>query len=256
MLLPAWMAPASAFAQEASPEVAQAPADSDLDEAAQALYRAGAIAFERGRYEQALGYFADGYEMSGRHIFLYNIGLTQDRMMRLRDAIDSYQRYLERVPGAAGREGVERRIAIMQRHLSEGSGERAEEEADDADEHEQQDDGGAPQDENASRRPIVGPILSFTVAAGGIATFIAGALISKQRYEDLEDECAPDCDPGRADEVRRPALLADIGPGIAGAAVVTGVVWLLVGSHDSDDDSPVDVRASTDGAHVTFRRDF
>src|SRR5690606_23764287 len=82
------------------------------DEEARALYQAGRIAFDQGRFESALDYFQRSYELSGRPALLFNIGSAADRLRKDEVALDAFERYLEAVPDSPDRASVESRIEV------------------------------------------------------------------------------------------------------------------------------------------------
>lgn len=106
----------------ASPALAQSPPDataSSADREARARFESGRLAFDDQRYEEALADFERSYELSGRSIILFNIGLVHDRLRRDGEALDAFRRYLEAVPDAENRAEVERRIEVLQAALDE-----------------------------------------------------------------------------------------------------------------------------------------
>jgi tetratricopeptide (TPR) repeat protein len=84
------------------------------DQEARELFRLGKQAFDEGRYERALKYFNDAYELSHRAGLLSNIGTALDRLRRDREALAAYQSYLQQVPDAPNRAAIEDRIRIIQ----------------------------------------------------------------------------------------------------------------------------------------------
>lgn len=90
-----------------------AAADAETDEEARALYQAGRIAFDQGRFDSALDYFQRSYELSGRPALLFNIGSAADRLRKDEIALDAFERYLEAVPDSPDRASVESRIEVL-----------------------------------------------------------------------------------------------------------------------------------------------
>lgn len=88
------------------------------DKEARDLFRIGKEAFEEGRYERALKYFKEAYELSRRPALLSNIGTTLDRLRRDREAVDVYKQYLTEVPEAANRALIESRIQLIEAALA------------------------------------------------------------------------------------------------------------------------------------------
>jgi tetratricopeptide (TPR) repeat protein len=109
-----------------------APADGDAvpsashDAEARALFQAGSVAFNDGRFEDALSYFTRSHELSGRPELLYNIGTTQDRLRREPEAVSAFEAYLEAVPDAHNRREVEGRLRVLREEIArEADAERA-----------------------------------------------------------------------------------------------------------------------------------
>ncbi len=83
------------------------------DDEARAVYEAGRIAFDDGRYDDALEYFRRAYELSPRPRLLYNIGASADRIRHNREALEAFEDYIEQVPDADNRRAVEARIRVL-----------------------------------------------------------------------------------------------------------------------------------------------
>jgi tetratricopeptide (TPR) repeat protein len=90
-----------------------ASADAETDEEARALYQAGRIAFDQGRFDSALDYFQRSYELSGRPALLFNIGSAADRLRRDEIALEAFERYLEEVPDSPDLASVQARIRVL-----------------------------------------------------------------------------------------------------------------------------------------------
>jgi tetratricopeptide (TPR) repeat protein len=103
-----------------------ARADDSRDQEARALYEAGKLAFEEGRFENALRHFERAHELSGRPRLLYNIGTAADRLRRDDVALAAFERYVAEQPDAVNRQAVEARIAVL-RAQQEAARERARE---------------------------------------------------------------------------------------------------------------------------------
>jgi tetratricopeptide (TPR) repeat protein len=112
-LLALWLAlgVTSAQAQEAS----AAPAAVDNGDAfARKVFAAGKAAYEIGNYQDALRYFQQAYELSGRATLLYNVGQAADRMRYDETALAALKRYLAELPDAANRVEVQERIRVLE----------------------------------------------------------------------------------------------------------------------------------------------
>ena len=88
------------------------------DEEARALFEAGKVAYEDGRFVDALGYFEHSYELSKRTALQYNLGLAYDRLRRDREALAAFEAYLE-APDPARAPEVQNRVKALREHLAE-----------------------------------------------------------------------------------------------------------------------------------------
>lgn len=104
-----------AIAQETP---AEGGASASHDAEARALFQAGSVAFNDGRFEDALSYFTRSHELSGRPELLYNIGTTQDRLRREPEAVAAFEAYLEAVPSAHNRREVEGRLRVLREEIA------------------------------------------------------------------------------------------------------------------------------------------
>jgi tetratricopeptide (TPR) repeat protein len=112
-MLASW--PQHARAQAERPSSAESTDRTDAE--ARARFNAGRLAFEAGRYHDALRDFLRAYELSGRPGLLYNVAATYARLDRPRDALDYFARYLAEVPDAPQRSEVEARMEALQAAL-------------------------------------------------------------------------------------------------------------------------------------------
>lgn len=92
--------------------------DAADDKEARDLFQIGKEAFDEGRFERALKYFQDAYDLSHRAALLSNIGTALDRLRRDQEAVDTYKKYLEQVPQAQNRRLIEERIRIIDSALA------------------------------------------------------------------------------------------------------------------------------------------
>lgn len=102
--------------------LAQPEADTRDAEARQ-LYQAGAVAFDAGRYENALEAFEAAHALSGRPELLFNIGQTADRLRRDAAALAAFEAFVDALPEHAETPGVRRRIALLRDQLEEARSE-------------------------------------------------------------------------------------------------------------------------------------
>jgi tetratricopeptide (TPR) repeat protein len=96
-----------------------APARAQHDDEAHGIATAGAAAFQAGRYDEALRYYQQAYELSQRPELLYNIGQAADRARDDATALDAFRRYLAAAPDAANRVEIEGRIHALERSVAE-----------------------------------------------------------------------------------------------------------------------------------------
>jgi len=107
----------SAIILGASPALAQDEAGQE--EEAQALFDAARMAYEAGRYDDALERFQEAYEQSGHPELLYNIGMSADRLRHDDEALEAFEAYLSAVPDAENRVSVQNRIEALRQAIAE-----------------------------------------------------------------------------------------------------------------------------------------
>jgi tetratricopeptide (TPR) repeat protein len=101
-------------------QVAHAQQDQEtVDAEARSLFEAGRTAYGAGRYEAALRYFDDAYELSRRAGLLFNIASSAERLQQNERALEAYRAYLAAEPEAENRAFVERRIAFLESRATE-----------------------------------------------------------------------------------------------------------------------------------------
>jgi tetratricopeptide (TPR) repeat protein len=87
--------------------------DSSSDERARLAFDSGSVAFDEGRYDDAMENFTRAYDLSHRPELLYNIGLSADRLRHDAEALRAFESYLESLPEAENRPEVERRMRAL-----------------------------------------------------------------------------------------------------------------------------------------------
>jgi tetratricopeptide (TPR) repeat protein len=186
------------------------------DEEARALFDAAEIAFQEGRYENALDYFRRSHELSDRAPLLYNIGVTAERLRRDQEALDAFRRYLAEVPDAANRQAVEARIQILERSLSEPRSE----------------DGAAGSDRTSGSGPNVGAIA--VAIAGGVVTaagvvLLAIGLSDRASVEGATRGAMWEAVEGAYSRAGPLTISGIVGLGVGVAVLAAGIGWLAVG---------------------------
>jgi tetratricopeptide (TPR) repeat protein len=105
-----------------APAPGRAQADRSADDQARGLFQAGSTAFDAGRYEDALRYFTEAHELSGRPALLFNMGAAAERARLDDQAIEYYERYLSESEAPQRADYVRGRLEFLQSQ----QGERAE----------------------------------------------------------------------------------------------------------------------------------
>lgn len=203
-------------AQEAA-EAAEANAASEAaaNDEARSLYEAGAAAFSDGRFQDALTYWRNSYDLSGRAELLHNIGIAHDRLGQRDEAIARYGAFLAERPDAENRAYVERRIAQLEAQAAEAGSRR-----------------------HGSRLNI-GAIALTSLGGVMVMSGLGTGLAANGRFAELEAAC-PDmaCDESErenAARVQRLARATDVLLIVGAGATLAGVLWWVLGRHDEPD---------------------
>ena len=109
----AWLCISALSLSVAQAQTPPASADQGADVEAHALYQAAKVAFDQGRYENALDYFQRAYALSPRPALLHNIAVTADLLRRDDVALEAFEHFLRAVPDTDLRSSVEARIRIL-----------------------------------------------------------------------------------------------------------------------------------------------
>ncbi|MCB9617260.1 MAG: tetratricopeptide repeat protein [Sandaracinus sp.] len=210
----------------------QPSAPPEADEEGRALFRAGELAFEAGRFDEALAHFRRAHGLTGRPELLFNVGVAADRAGRHDEAIESYEAFLRARPEATMRPRLEARLAVLRRLSAETSGGAPEADAPEADPVDAPEaDGprtaaGPPPSEPPRRRTWTWLTAATALAAGAAATGVW--FRARSRYDALEASCAPSCNTNDVDgverRVRTTRALASVGAVLAATSVVA-FVW-------------------------------
>lgn len=200
---------------------------SGTDEEARALFDAGRVAFDEGRFENALEHFRRAYDLSQRPGLLFNIATAADRLRNDEEALDAFERYLELVPETENRASVEARIAALRRAMARSTPDTSEPPV------------LPPVRESASASEGSDPAPWILVGTGA-ALAVAGAILLAVAMSDLAAlEDVPDGSSWTdiQDDVDRVPLLSGIGIGalaVGVAAAAVGVVWGVAGGSSSE----------------------
>jgi len=204
-----------------------------LDEAARILFQEGTRAYDAGRFDEARRRYENAFELSRRPELLYNIAQCHDRLDERPQALEFYQRFVTELPESSRAAVVNSRIEVLRRSLAEAGS------PDEANDPEGEEASDVPEDAAPDEsRSLVGPITAFAVGGAGLITFAVAGIIAGARYGDAEAECnATGCNEDSLSGVQTAALVADIGLGVGIAGAAVGVIWLLVGGGDGDEET-------------------
>lgn len=228
--------PALLWCALAAPALAGAPSTpAEIEARGIELFENGAILYDEGRYEDAILAWQEGYRISQRPGFLYNIANAQERLGDYAAAIDTLGRY-RALARTDERETLDRRIRNLEERLASAprpapNGPSAGGPPPPA--------GGRPpraDPRGPSARPLVGGSL-VALGAVGLTSGTVFGLQSRAAGEQAQATCRTGgagllC-PGEAaasvQANRRKALLADLGFGAGALAGAGGVLLLLTG---------------------------
>ncbi len=201
---------------------AQQTAGSD-DERARVHFESGGVHFEAGDYESALREFDAAYALSHRPELLYNIYLCEERLGHLPEAIEKLEAFLSSDLDIPNRDTLTQRLENLRRR-----------EAGDTSVSIEPEEPAATETESSGAN--VPAIVSFVTGGVGAVLWGTFGILAALEHSDLNGTCGADCPPGDVDPLRTFDIVADIGFGVTLAGAALGVVFLLIGSGDSDDD--------------------
>jgi len=234
---PALILALTCTAQGTAPLAAQAQdvalaEDEESPSEARALFLAGRVAFEEGRFEAAIRHFEASYELSQRAALLYNIAQCYDRLRRDRDAMEAFERYLQVSPMAENRSTVEARLRALRAAVA--SSERA---AALSASHNSAQSSVAPE---AAGSPQVGGFPlgpTLVLGTGALVTVTGGVLmwLGQRGGADVEDAKRGVSYSDLQDDLDRASRQWKLGQTLLGAGALglsVGVVWLVLGRRD------------------------
>lgn len=213
------------------------------DEEARALYSAGEIAYNEGRFQSALEYFQRAYELSSRPALLYNIGSAAERVRQDDVALAAFERYLAEVPEAPNRGAVQARIEILRAAIAERAARPPvtpdpEPAQDETEPSSAETEGSGDSDDSG------GSVVPWVLVGAGGGVAVLGAAFVGLGFKDAGTvEDAPQGSDwsdvsGAYDRAPRRQGIGFALVGVGVAAAVTGVVLAVTGG--SDDDASAD----------------
>ncbi|HJL14345.1 MAG TPA: tetratricopeptide repeat protein [Sandaracinaceae bacterium LLY-WYZ-13_1] len=239
-----------------------AHAQTEDDERARLHFESGRSYFAEGAYDRALQEFEQAYELSPRTPMLFNLGTTYERLGRLEEARDAFQRYLdESGPDAQNRELLERRVANLERRIDARA--RGEELAEDQPEGSATAPASAgpssappPGDDGGDGLVLGGAIALGVAGAGFVLTGILGGLALAEESS-VQDGCFAmgSCTPDDVSSMDTLAVAADVAWISASVVAAAGVVLVVLGalSDGGGDDARAALRFTGTGLAGSFR---
>ena len=102
---------------------ARAPAEepdpaAQRTEAARKHYSDGKVAYERGRYDESLREFSEGYRLSPRPEFLFNMAQSSNKLGRRAEAMAFYESFLAADPESPFAENARAALSALRRESS------------------------------------------------------------------------------------------------------------------------------------------
>jgi hypothetical protein len=225
------------FALAAAPPPLLAQRSPEADARARELYLRGDRYYNEGRYQQAVDSFQESYRLSGRPLLLFNLANAYERLGRYEEALDSLRRYAPHAE-LAEESQIRARLAELERRAeATAAGDRPPPE-------------GAEGEPEGSEAPALTPpapstdgtLLAAGLAIGGLGVVLGvGGAIMGALALDARSLAQASCSSGPSGTIceegaRGPladdalfALLADVGFGVGAAALVAGVVLVVLG---------------------------
>ncbi|MCA9533165.1 MAG: hypothetical protein KC593_05785 [Myxococcales bacterium] len=214
------------------------------DEAARVHFRLGVALYREGRAHEAAGEFALAHQLSGRPELLYNRYLAHRDAGELEPAADALAAYLASAVVIDDREALERRLASMRERIQAHEAELAERERVRQERDRIEAERSALEAEReAEQRSLAdaearrAPAWSLVTGAGGLAVLGAAgvtSILTVRRQSTLDAVCPDHTCPrdqdvsAERDAVRRTAISTDVLLASGGAALLTGLIGVLV----------------------------
>jgi tetratricopeptide (TPR) repeat protein len=212
---------------------------------AETSYRRASQHYDLGEYAQALDDFKEAYRNFEDPSFLYNIAQCYRQLNDKPAAVRAYRTFLIKVPDSPNRDAVEAMIAKLSKAIDEEQALRAgppqgvqpETSPPTANTASPAIVAAAPIDERhdrARKKTLAG----IAVGSAGVAVIVGGIVcgaLAQQAGNDLSriNQQMGVFDPSKESAGRSEQIAEGVLLGVGGAAVVTGVVLLVLGRRDS-----------------------
>jgi tetratricopeptide (TPR) repeat protein len=225
-------------AQEAGAGVQNSDAASS-DAVARGLFEAARASYAAGKYEDALKYFQQAYDLSQRAALLYNIGQAADRLHQDQRTVEAFRLYLERVPDAPNRAEVEGRLRSLERlvelEAAEAQQRRTDATAAGANTEVQTTPGPASATAPSDDGPGIAPWLVIGTGSAVLVGGVVLGLIGAGQISDVEnakrDSMYSDFR-SKADSGPTLATTGVVLMSLGAVGVAAGLVWMLSASDD------------------------
>lgn len=204
----------------------------NVEAKAKSFYEQGKAEFEAGRFEDAMAAFTEAYNLTAEPKLLFNLAACAEGMKDKERAKAYYQVYLEELPDAEDANDVRARIEKLSKEPTSEPVPVTEPEAKPAaaPKPDESIDAAAFYNKPQEKKKHAPIWPAVTIGVGGM-TLAAGmitAILAKTRYDGLESTCKPNCTDDQVSTAKAPAVAADVLFGVGGAAVITGVVGLVL----------------------------
>ncbi len=190
------------------------------EEAAKAHFRKGAELYRQADYSGAWLEFTTAYQLVPRVQLLFNMARCEVRLGRSRDALEHFRAYLEAVPSDPDAEGIRKEMVDLRVQVVEQQRREAAPGAVDA-------TPPLPQGKTTRSWPLYG-----TIAGAGtviLAVAMAATLGSVgSQYNDLQQNCAPNCPQDRVSRLEQQATAGYVLLGLTLAGAATTAVLLTL----------------------------
>lgn len=213
------------------------------DESARVHFNSGRAYFEEGNYERALDEFQEAYARSPRSMMLFNIGTTQERLGMLREAADTFERFLNEVPDAENRDLLRRRIENLRRRaerVASGQADTGDDEATDTSTTPTPGPRSTPPASGGGDGLVLGGAIALGVAGAALIGAVITGALALGAQSSVQNGCyaTRSCTPADVSDMDTLALTTDILWPVAAAAGVAGAVLIILGATSSSESAP------------------
>jgi tetratricopeptide (TPR) repeat protein len=212
--------------------------EGDIPPDAKEKYEEGKASFEAGDFDVAIVAFTKAYNLSGEPNLLFNLAACAERLGDAQRAIAYYMVYLEEMPDAEDAASVRERVKQLETEGVPAPDETApsEPEPEETSAPEKAAVVAPPPDidpetyyaEKEEKKKTIWPALAIGIGSFVLGSALTMAILANKEYTSLENTCKPDCTDDDIGKAKGLAIASDVQFGIGGAAVVAGVVGLVL----------------------------